>query len=78
MAQRASLASLDKKIAQKVLNKLKWLVKNADDISHLLLEGNLSGLQKSKVGSWRVIYEADYDEKIIVVHKIGHRKDIYR
>jgi len=30
------------------------------------------------VGDYRVIYEILYDEQTIVIHAVGHRKDIYR
>ncbi|GMR03450.1 MAG: type II toxin-antitoxin system RelE/ParE family toxin [Thermodesulfovibrionia bacterium] len=74
---RTSLASLDKKIAQRVLNKLKWLVHNIKHIKPLPLEGNLSGLYKLRVGDWRVIYAVNHNDSIITVHKVGHRKEIY-
>jgi len=54
---RTSLATLDKKIAQRVLDKLRWLLKNIDNIYLLRLKENLSGLYKLRVGDWRVIYE---------------------
>ncbi|MFZ3090489.1 MAG: hypothetical protein WA240_07700 [Nitrospirota bacterium] len=42
-----SLASLDKKISQRILNKLKWLTQNIKEIDLLPLKGNLSGLYTS-------------------------------
>ncbi len=74
----SSFAALDKKIAQSIFRKLKRLVQNADQIMHLPLEGNLTGLYKLKVGDWRVLYEINHEERIITVHKAGHRRDIYR
>jgi len=74
---RTSLASLDKKISQRVLNKLKWLVQNIEAITPLALEGNFSGLFKLRVGDWRVIYAVNHNDSIITVHKVGHRKEIY-
>ena len=29
-------------------------------------------------GDWRVIYTSDFTNKIITVHLIGHRKEIYK
>ena len=75
---RASLASLDKKIAQRILDKLKWLTRNADTLSPIPLRGIFSGFYKLRVGDWRVIYGIDEDQMIITVHKVGHRSDIYR
>lgn len=75
---RDSLASLDNEIAQRVLVKLKWLVRNADNLSHVPLKGKLSGLYKLKIGDWRVIYEVRHDEKSAIVHKVGHRREVYK
>lgn len=47
-------------------------------ITPLVLEGNLSGLFKLRVGDWRVIYAINHNDSIIIVHKVGHRKEIYR
>ncbi len=43
-----------------------------------LLKGDLSGLRRLRVGRDRVIYEVREDEPIVLVVKIGHRRDIYR
>lgn len=75
---RSSLLSLDKKVGQKVLDKLKWLTQNINDITLLPLKGKLSGLYKLRVGEWRIVYEINHNDKVITVHKIGHRKEIYR
>jgi mRNA interferase RelE/StbE len=75
---KTALASIDKKIAQSILNKLKWLVQNAENIDHIPLERELAGLYKLRVGNWRVLYELNHTKKTITVHNIGHRKEIYR
>lgn len=75
---RSSLASLDKDTAQRILNRIRWHVQNFDKTQPIPLKGNLSGLCKLRAGDWRIIYEVNSNEKIITVHKIGHRKDIYR
>lgn len=73
-----SLAKLDTKTAQRVLNKLKWLVQNIEDISRIPLEGNLSEFYKLRVGDWRVLYNVNNYDRIVTVHKVGHRREIYR
>jgi mRNA interferase RelE/StbE len=74
----ASFASLDRAISQHIFNKLKWLVQNIDTINHKKLRGNLTGLYKLRIGDWRVIYEIDRSTEVITIHKVGHRKDIYK
>jgi len=41
------------------------------------LKGELKGLLKLRIGDYRLLYTCDYDEKLISVHLIGHRKNIY-
>jgi mRNA interferase RelE/StbE len=72
------LSRLDKTIAHRITNKLTWLSENIESIAPLPLSGKYSELYKLRVGDWRVIYDVDYDKKIITVHKVGHRSEIYR
>jgi len=75
---KAALASLDKIVAQRVLDKLKWFLQNIGAVNFKPLEGNLSGLYKLRVGDWRVIYEVNHNDKVVTVHKVGHRREIYK
>jgi len=72
------LSRIDKPIAKRVTDKITWLSENLDNITPLPLKGSLSGFYKLKIGDWRALYEADYGEKVITVHKVGHRKEIYK
>lgn len=72
------LHRLDKLIAQRILYKLKWLSQNFNDLTPNKLTGELRGFYKLRVGSYRVIYTANQEERLLVVHLIGHRRDIYR
>ena len=42
------------------------------------LTGDLAGLHKLRVGDYRVVYEVLHSEQTIIVHLVGHRRDIYR
>ena len=37
-----------------------------------------AGLYNLRVGDYRVLYEILHGEQTIVIHAIGHRRDIYR
>ena len=41
------------------------------------LRGELSGLYRYRIANYRVIYEIRKQELIIVIVRIGHRKDVY-
>ncbi len=43
-----------------------------------LLKGEFSGLRRIRVGSYRVIYEINEGEVLILILRIAHRKDVYR
>ena len=43
-----------------------------------LLKGELFGLRRIRVGSFRIIYEINEGEVLILVLRVAHRKDIYR
>ncbi len=74
----SGLAKIDKHNARKITEKLKWFSENIETLELSGLKGGFSGLYKLKVSDYRVIYEVNLKGKIITVHKIGHRKDIYK
>jgi mRNA interferase RelE/StbE len=73
----SDLRRLDEPVAQRVLNKLRWLAENFESTNPEALVGPLKGLSKLRVGDYRVMYEADRENKLITVHLIGHRREIY-
>jgi mRNA interferase RelE/StbE len=72
------LRRLQKTVAQRIISKLRWLAENFDSIRPQGLVGPLAGLNKLRVGDYRVIYEEDRENRLITVHLIGHRREIYR
>jgi mRNA interferase RelE/StbE len=69
---------LDKPVARRIAERINWLAANLDDIGPEPFTGDLVGFYKFRVGDYRIIYEFLHDEQVIVIHKIGHRRDIYR
>ena len=43
-----------------------------------LLKGGLRGLRRIRVGRYRVVYEVQDDELVVLVIRVSHRKDAYR
>jgi mRNA interferase RelE/StbE len=72
------LARLDKGVGRRIVERVNWLAANLDDIRPEALSGDLVGFYKFRVGDYRVIYEIVRKEKAIVIHAIGHRREIYR
>jgi mRNA interferase RelE/StbE len=70
--------NLERSIKKSVKNKLKWLQENFERISYLPLRGELKGLFKLRVGDYRIIYEIDWENGVICILAIDHRKNIYK
>jgi mRNA interferase RelE/StbE len=72
------LARLDKPEARRIVRRINWLASNVDTIRPEALGGDLAGFFKLRVGDYRVIYEVLGAEQVLLVHAIGHRREIYR
>jgi len=72
------LERLVKPVARRIAERINWLAANLDDIRPEPYKGDLAGLYKFRVGDYRVIYQILHDEKVIVIHQVGHRSEIYR
>ena len=72
------LGRLDKIIDHRILIKIGWLSGNFDNLTPEVLTGELRGLFKLRVGSYRVVYTVNQKDQLITIHLIGHRRDIYR
>ena len=78
-----------KRSAAKALKKIpktdqKRISKKIDSLAEKLLNPDITKMQgnnpfhKVRVGTYRIIYEIQDDVLLILIVKIGHRKDIYR
>ena len=67
---------LDKPDKKRLIEAIEKLTDNP----HIgkLLKGELFGLRRIRVGSYRVIYEINEGEVLILVLRVAHRKDVYR
>ncbi len=71
------LKQIDKFWQKKIIEVMKTkLVENP----HLgkPLVGNLSAYYRLRVADYRIVYEINEGEVVVIVIKIGHRKDIYK
>ena len=72
------ISHLDRQVARRIVKRIRWLAANVEAVKPDALGGNLAGLYKLRVGDYRVVYELLRSEQVIVVHLIGHRREIYR
>ena len=70
------LQKLDKKERIRVVSAIDQLTENP----HIgkALKGELTGLRRIRSGNYRVIYEINEGEVLILVLRIAHRKQVYR
>jgi mRNA interferase RelE/StbE len=72
------LQRLDKTIGRRIVKRLNWLTANLDNINRESLTGKFSEFYKFRVGDYRVLYQVLDDEYVIIIHQVGHRREIYR
>ncbi len=72
------LQRLDKAVGRRVVKRINWLATNLDNINRERLTGNLSEFYKFRVGDYRILYQVLEAEHILVIHQVGHRREIYR
>ena len=77
-AATRDLTRLDRVDAQRVVRRIYWFASNHDTVRPEALSGSLAGLYKLRAGDFRVIYEILHSEQTLLVHAIGHRREIYR
>jgi mRNA interferase RelE/StbE len=69
---------MDPSVARRIADRIRWLAEHCEEITPEPLHGDLAGLFKSREGDYRIIYEPIRRERLIIVHAIGHRKEIYK
>lgn len=42
------------------------------------LVGQFAGLWSARRGDYRIVYEIDEDAQVVLVHRVQHRRDVYR
>jgi mRNA interferase RelE/StbE len=74
------LGKLDKPVADRILNFLRERVEKLEDPRQLgaRLQGTLSGFWKYRVGDYRLICSLENDRLVVLVLRIGHRREVYR
>jgi mRNA interferase RelE/StbE len=71
------LKKLDLVIVRKIAVKVeKYLVKNPQQLGEPL-KGQYKGLHRFRFSKYRVIYQIKEQELVILVVKVGHRREVY-
>ena len=71
-----ALAKLDRAVRERVSKGIERLVENPRPGQATQLV-NDAGTWRIRVGAWRVLYEIDDDQLIVLVLDLGHRSRVY-
>ena len=72
-----SLASLPKDVQNRLARRIDALGETPRPPGVTVLQGG-EGFLRLRVGDYRVIYQIKTDRLIVVIVRVGHRKDVYR
>ncbi len=72
------LRTIDHGVAQRLLDKTKWLASNVENLRHEPLAPDLPELSQYAVADWRILYFVDREDQVVNIHRISSRKELYR
>ena len=72
-----SMKRLPKKELLRIKKKIDDLAENLPDPAITKMKGN-NTFHKIRAGNYRIVYEIHEDKLVILVVKVGHRKDVYK
>jgi len=72
-----ALRKIPKSEQKRISEKIDTLAHELPDPDITKMKGN-NPFHKVRIGNYRIIYEIQNEIMVILIVKIGHRKDIYR
>ncbi len=72
------LRAAEPPMAQRLLDKTKWLTSNAGNLRHDPLHPDLPGLIQYAVADWRILYSIDRQDHVVAIHRVCTRRELYR
>lgn len=71
------LFGLNPPVEQRVRRRIHEMAASARTWQHQALTGRYRGLFRLRVGSYRVRYDLDHDNRRIIVLRVQHRREAY-
>ncbi|MFC5338466.1 type II toxin-antitoxin system RelE family toxin [Leucobacter denitrificans] len=72
-----TLRKIDRKTAQRILRAIDALASDPHPLGCKQLKGG-SGEMRIRIGDYRVVYDVIDAEVVVLVLRIGHRREVYR
>lgn len=76
-AAQKSLEKLDAEQQRRIAGAIELLRINPRPPAAIMLRGGLKGLWRVRVGDHRIVYTIKDEQLIVLVLRIGHRRDVY-
>jgi len=73
-----SLRGFPKKVQLQIRERIDALSETPCPFGSEELKGNFAGLRRIQSGGYRIVYQVKHDVLIVLILKVGPRKDIYR
>lgn len=73
-----ALSALSEGIRRRAEQRIGGLARDPRPPGSQALRGNLRGLRKVRIGSYRIAYEVDEEAHRVIVWAVGHRRDFYQ
>ncbi len=73
---KSFIRNLKRNVQEEIFNKLDEISKNPR--SGIPLVGRLRGLWEKRIGAYRILYRIRDMELIVLVVKVGHRKNVFK
>jgi mRNA interferase RelE/StbE len=71
------LRPLPKKIVERVFERIEQMRSDPHPRQAIKLSAT-GGLYRIRIGDYRIVYEVDSNAKLITIHYIRHRNEVYR
>jgi mRNA interferase RelE/StbE len=71
------LRKIDRQFIPKILDAIGGLADNPFPVQSRKTKGSESSY-RLRIGDYRVIYQVDTENKVIVIYHVRHRKDAYK
>ena len=71
--------NMDREIALRILKKVEWLSQHPEVLRFPLKNPpkDLEGLQKYRIGDYRVLLWVDHNKHVITLYGVEHRRSVY-
>jgi mRNA interferase RelE/StbE len=74
---QSDIQSLSASMQSRLLDKLEWMGENAEFLRHEAMQGNdWPDCFKYRIGSYRIIYRLEQEDRVLRVLKVGHRRNV--